>query len=362
MHCLNLLLLVFNLLLSISSANGWLLLDIGAQKQSSKSFQLWMATLPEPGTGCIASDDYNIATSKIMHSCYRKTVDFNQVEVGVRSKSDNVMLSDSNTSTRMSDCGAWMTRYYDLLQFHKTHEHTIVPKRYKNNPTLGNWVNKQRQHYRNFIQNQKPCSLTTERIDLLNNIQFCWDASNVSKASGITTILDETKHLNDEEWWNQYNQLKALLQTHSLSNETKSDDNTLYRPIHYMNRYNSTLAHWLDKQRELYNNNYTVLLSCNKIEALQQLDEFWYMSLRDYIWEVRFIQLQHYKYMHGDCCVPIGFVENKPLGQWVSNQRKKFKCNSKTMLSNDRIERLNSIGFVWNRWEYEFTKKQVNIQ
>ena len=60
-------------------------------------------------------------------------------------------------------------------------------------------------------------------------------------------------------------------------------------------------------------------------------------------------QLAKYKEDHGDCLVPRGYEEGKPkLGEWVHNQRKQ-----KSDMSQDRIKRLNELGFVWNTQETE---------
>ncbi|EJK66791.1 hypothetical protein THAOC_12252 [Thalassiosira oceanica] len=58
-------------------------------------------------------------------------------------------------------------------------------------------------------------------------------------------------------------------------------------------------------------------------------------------WENRFNELVQYKAKHGDCNVP--WSQSK-LGRWVDCQRNTYK-NDK--LSQDRIDRLNDIGFDW---------------
>lgn len=54
---------------------------------------------------------------------------------------------------------------------------SIVPKTYESNPSLGRWVGQQREQYRKF-QDGKPASITPERIDMLNKIDFCWNAQD----------------------------------------------------------------------------------------------------------------------------------------------------------------------------------------
>jgi hypothetical protein len=89
---------------------------------------------------------------------------------------------------------SWMDRVQQLQEYSATHGNTLVPKRYKKNPTLGNWVNKQRQNYRKFLRGQEPCSLTSQHVDILNSVGFCWDASNVTT----------TESTRDDAWWSRF--------------------------------------------------------------------------------------------------------------------------------------------------------------
>lgn len=54
-------------------------------------------------------------------------------------------LDDENYELLQEASGAWMERARQLLAFKRVNGHTRVPKRFKENPALGNWVNKQRQ-------------------------------------------------------------------------------------------------------------------------------------------------------------------------------------------------------------------------
>ena len=58
-------------------------------------------------------------------------------------------------------------------------------------------------------------------------------------------------------------------------------------------------------------------------------------------WETRFNEIISYKAKHGDCNV---ILRQGPLGRWVHEQRKSYKKNK---LAQDRIDRLNGIGFDW---------------
>ena len=88
------------------------------------------------------------------------------------------------------------------------------------------------------------------------------------------------------------------------------------------------------------------------------------------LWNERFLELSEYKRVHGHCNVPQGYG---PLGKWVKHQREgkkeaerragegqagqnaaggpntKNKKVSTICLSQERIDKLDSIGFTWRR-------------
>lgn len=58
-----------------------------------------------------------------------------------------------------------------------------------------------------------------------------------------------------------------------------------------------------------------------------------------------------YKEEHGDCKVPQHYKQNKALGKWVAKQREQHKLLRKgqhSFLTPYRLEKLNSVGFVWS--------------
>ena len=57
------------------------------------------------------------------------------------------------------------------------------------------------------------------------------------------------------------------------------------------------------------------------------------------------MELKRFREEHGHCNVPQRYFKNPSLGAWVSQKRNDFK---KGDLSEDRIARLEEIGFVWN--------------
>ena len=71
-------------------------------------------------------------------------------------------------------------------------------------------------------------------------------------------------------------------------------------------------------------------------------------------WGTKFHELVAYKDTHGGSCnVPTkGYAENPQLATWVNTQRthyKKFQQDPSTSrMTQERIERLEKIGFEWN--------------
>lgn len=62
-------------------------------------------------------------------------------------------------------------------------------------------------------------------------------------------------------------------------------------------------------------------------------------------WDERFGELAAYKDRFGDCDVPTRWQENRRLATWVVGQRQARKLGE---LSNEKIQRLDQIGFPWN--------------
>ena len=72
----------------------------------------------------------------------------------------------------------------------------------------------------------------------------------------------------------------------------------------------------------------------------------------DMRWDAMYERLVAFKEKHGHCLVPNRCKEDPKLGAWVSTQRRQRKAFleekfESTILSFNRIERLNAIGFVW---------------
>jgi hypothetical protein len=248
--------------------------------------------------------------------------------------SSNAISGDSSTSASgkppLSAKFTWIDRVHQLIEYKDQHGDTLVPKRYGQNPALGNWVNKQRQKFRNCCENGNPCSLTEERIRVLNEVGFCWDGNT------------RTTNRKGGTWWKRLEELKG----HSSLAEGLP----------------TSLNNWLRQQRQeyqSYQSGEASKLDEKKIQALNLIHPDWWKTLPQRRWDARCLELVAYQEQHGDCCVPIGY-ENPKLANWVSNVRKSYKLKMSGKVSNlkdEQIGQLNSMSFVWNRWDYEYQKK-----
>eukprot|EP00934_Nitzschia_sp_Nitz4_P007212 Nitzschia sp. Nitz4//scaffold59_size112058//88809//89669//NITZ4_004124-RA/size112058-processed-gene-0.201-mRNA-1//1//CDS//3329555168//7202//frame0 len=68
-------------------------------------------------------------------------------------------------------------------------------------------------------------------------------------------------------------------------------------------------------------------------------------------WTEKFEELTSFKLRFGHCLVPNNWKENVKLSQWVKRQRHQYKLRSEgksSSLSPERIEALETLGFVWS--------------
>ena len=200
---------------------------------------------------------------------------------------------------------------FGVLQVHKK-KHGDCNDPSSMNLVLKRWVNTQRANY-------KSNKLSEYRIIHLEKIGFEW-FSPVKK--------------KEEERWKE--KLKAL-------NEYKKDHGDCNVPSVWTE--NKQLAYWVAAQRDRYRDKN---ISEYRIRHLEKIGFEWKHSLEEMgkkRWEEKLNALKEYKRKHGDCDVPFFYEENRKLASWVRTQRANYR-NGK--LSDDRIKRLEDIGFMWN--------------
>ena len=100
------------------------------------------------------------------------------------------------------------------------------------------------------------------------------------------------------------------------------------------------LATWVQKQRSHYEKG---KLSSAHIAKLNEVGFIW--DAREMRWNSHYFELRKYHREHGNCNVPRDYKANPKLAAWVNHQRANRR---KGTLCQERIERLEEVGFVWN--------------
>lgn len=122
-----------------------------------------------------------------------------------------------------------------------------MPKTYASNPELGRWVDNQRRHYKLLKEGREiEAYLTPERIKLLEDIDFAWNAF-------------------DAAWKRRRDELAAYVESNGLgSTPPPSSD--------------PALASWIRRQRQLYQQRLRgedVPLTDERVAELDKLGFVW---------------------------------------------------------------------------------------
>lgn len=224
----------------------------------------------------------------------------------------------------------WFERYEELCEYREKHGDCMVPV---NKIGLGNWVHSQRVQYdvwkhRDVNGNEKEIQITSERVEALEDLGFCFEVfPNAPR----------------EDWSVRYRELC----------EYKEKNGNANVPAIYGE--NSALGIWVKNQRmdyKRFRQGQKHHITTDRIQMLNDIDFVWNL---DTPWEQRLEELLAYKKEHGDCHVPQTFKGNRSLAIWVKNMRaeyRKYEVGNVSLLTDERIEELESMGFKWSLRNY----------
>mmetsp|Transcript_27443 Transcript_27443/g.41554 ORF Transcript_27443/g.41554 Transcript_27443/m.41554 type:complete len:252 (-) Transcript_27443:3-758(-) len=148
--------------------------------------------------------------------------------------------------SRIPHSAMWQHNFNKLLAFREDHKHCHVPVRYNPDPSLARWVKRQRYHHM-LYESGKPSPIKPERIKMLENIGFTWNAQEAL-------------------WQERLNDLKRFKRKHG------------HCAIPTIFPEDQTLATWVKFQRrqyKLYMKGDRTYMTADRIETLEQIGFQW---------------------------------------------------------------------------------------
>jgi superfamily II DNA or RNA helicase len=193
---------------------------------------------------------------------------------------------------------AWEEGFSYLKAYKERKGHCRVPQAHKENGfRLGQWVS---------VQRQTKDALSAERRQRLDELGFVWDVLTA-------------------QWEEGFGYLQVFKRRKGHCRVPQKHKENGYR-----------LGQWVSVQRTDEKH-----LSAERRQRLDELGFVWDVLTAQ--WEEGFDYLKVFQRRKGHCRVPISHVENSfRLGTWVDTQRQR-----KARMSQERIQRLDELGFVW---------------
>ena len=214
------------------------------------------------------------------------------------------------------DC-LWEKGYTEALEYRRANGNLDVPAAFRtaDGYALGKWISRQRDN----------SELAPKRKALLDDIGMIWK--------------------KPDSWETRYALAKAYYDAHG----------NLDMPGNYVTD-GIWLGKWLNEQQQIYlGKRKGKKLTTAQIEQLNRIGMSWEHRNTD-VWEAHYREAKQYFEKHGDLLVPTDYIETdgKNLNRWLLTQR---KYRSQGKLTQEQIDRLSSIGMVWqfdDPWETGF--------
>lgn len=105
---------------------------------------------------------------------------------------DDGFSSDTSGPTlkfRAYQAENWSEKFEELIEFRNTYGHCLVPNSFHENPTLAQWVKRQRYQYK-LKQEGKRSTVSDERVTVLEDIGFIWDSHKVVWEERLEELLE----------------------------------------------------------------------------------------------------------------------------------------------------------------------------
>jgi hypothetical protein len=217
----------------------------------------------------------------------------------------------------------WSEHFQKLKEFYEEKGHLTIQRKDPESLRLAQWLTYQRHQY---------IALRKDQLERLESIKY-------------NTV--PMRRLKDEnEWQVKYNRLKQCYDK-AGGGKIKIEDRALVCWLSRQKRYlrNNVLDPTRqEKLGKLGIDSSTSQFCGRKTVKSQKLEEKWQSQLE---------KLKEYRRIYGDCNVPQKWKEDRSLGVWVFNQRKKYKHMQTGVagMDPDRIQKLEQLGFEWSWYD-----------
>lgn len=219
---------------------------------------------------------------------------------------------------------SWNKYFEAAKAYYAEHGDLKVPAQYvKDGIKLGSWLSNLRTYRKCGAQSNY---LSEDRIAALDSVGMIWD------------VLDML-------WQRNFTAAKAYYE----------QNGNLDVPVEYVDENGVKLGVWLNNLRNAYKGKSGgYRLTQEQINALTNIGMVWTCKF-ERAWEFGYAEAQKYFTEHGNLNVPATYStkDGYMLGRWLDRQRER-----KDKLSQDRIEKLNALGMVWdkpNSWEVRYS-------
>ncbi len=214
----------------------------------------------------------------------------------------------------------WDYMYLEAKNYYEENGNLLIPATYETETGygLGRWIRTQRVSYQNG-------TIDKSKVDKLNEIGMVWKAVLQNK------------------WLRNYELAKDYYEKHGNLNIPHDYESTIIDSRG--EEVKIKLGIWISGQRENYHKN---RLSEDQITKLENIGMSW--DRFDEKWEKGFGYAKKYREEHGDInFIPAEFeYEGFNINRWLHRQRNRYKAGK---LSQDRINRLSSLGLKWSKHE-----------
>ncbi len=227
----------------------------------------------------------------------------------------------SRAGTRDSSTN-WEDHFRDLAAFKERHGHTRVLHHRGPDMKLGGWLVRQRSL-------QRQGRLPLDRIQQMEEIGVDWNPAGGGRAPHQSSSSEQ-----------RMAELREFHARHGHANVP-----TKYPP-------NQLLGNWVSNTRIGYKKGQ---LSAKRIQELVELGFRWQGDRNNSLgaaatWEESFAVLLDFQKTHGHVNVRSTDTDHPVLASWVITQRLKHRRHT---LQEDRVQKLEAIGFQWGKAEYQ---------